>query len=53
MTETTNPFPTIQPMGWGRSLLYFGLPAAALLAAFYGLMPWLIAGPALFLCLCV
>lgn len=41
MTETTLPSPTIAPMGWGRSLLYFGLPAAALLAAFYGLMPWL------------
>jgi membrane protease YdiL (CAAX protease family) len=43
MEETVNPSPTIQPMGWGRSLLYFGLPAAALLAAFYGLMPWLMA----------
>jgi membrane protease YdiL (CAAX protease family) len=34
---------TMQPLGWGASLLYFGIPAAALFAAFHGLMPWLIA----------
>lgn len=33
---------TIQPMGWASSLLHFGLPAAALFAAFHFLMPWLI-----------
>lgn len=41
MTKTAEFSPTIQPMGWVRSLLYFGLPAAALWVAFYGLMPWL------------
>ena len=43
MNETANHSPMIKPMGWGLSLLYFGLPAIALAAAFYGLMPWLIA----------
>jgi membrane protease YdiL (CAAX protease family) len=43
MKEMANHSPTIKPMGWRRSLLYFGLPAVALAAAFHGLMPWLIA----------
>lgn len=33
--------PLLKPMGWGRSLLYFGLPAVAMALGFYGLTPWL------------
>ena len=31
----------IKPMGFGTSILYFGIPAALFVAAFWGLMPWL------------
>ncbi len=31
----------LKPMGWGLSLLYFGLPAVAMALGFYGLTPWL------------
>ncbi|MBI9051648.1 MAG: CPBP family intramembrane metalloprotease [Anaerolineaceae bacterium] len=31
----------IKPLGWTQSLLYFGLPALALVGAYYGFRPWL------------
>lgn len=31
----------LRPMGWSLSLLYFGLPALALIIGFYVGMPWL------------
>jgi membrane protease YdiL (CAAX protease family) len=32
---------TLKPMGWKLSLLYFGIPALAVVAAYYGLRPWM------------
>ncbi len=32
---------TINSMGWGSSLLFFGIPGLVLAAAFYGFRPWL------------
>lgn len=37
-SETTA---TLKPMGWKLSLLFFGLPALTLVAAYYGFRPWL------------
>jgi membrane protease YdiL (CAAX protease family) len=31
----------LRPLGWIQSLLYFGIPALALLVSFYGFRPWL------------
>jgi membrane protease YdiL (CAAX protease family) len=36
--ETTG---ALRPMGWKLSLLFFGIPALALVAAYYGFRPWL------------
>jgi membrane protease YdiL (CAAX protease family) len=32
---------TLKPMGWKLSLLYFGIPALGVVAAYYGFRPWL------------